>query len=158
MTPIEQIDAVLKLLAEDETLQPYASDGEILAALIVKYPESEHLGYGMDTLRILNKLVKDGYVDFKEDNFKSGHILIERPNKYFITFDCGLFHQQGGYAEQLRNQNSHDARMESLEDSAKANRQWMLWLTVLVALGTTVAASYYLLEILNHWYFVYPRH
>lgn len=88
--------------------------------------------------------IKDGFALKKEIlHTKETNKLLD--NKYYITFDGKLFHQQGGYAEQFR-QNEYKKWLEeklmkttidSNVSSHSANK--LFWITLIVAIAGVIA-------------------
>jgi hypothetical protein len=74
---------------------------------------------------------------------------------YAILLKGKIFIDNGGYIGQIKSENDGNIRMETLEKNQKISRRMMNWLTFFVAIGTLVAAWYYL-EMLNkdvyHWW------
>jgi len=80
---------------------------------------------------VLNKIVEDGYA-------------IKVNGDYQITFNGEFFKFNGGYKGEYERNNK--ALLEE-----RKNQKNMVWLTGILAVGTTIAAYYYLLQIWN-WY------
>jgi hypothetical protein len=158
VTPIQRIDAVLDLLANDSMLKPFATDDDILAALLTKYPQlKENEGQTSELLRMLEKLQKDGYADVRKSFTEFVGHKFENPYTYFITFEGALFHQQGGYQGQLNRQNVEKIRADKLAYDNRANQKNTVLLTFVLAVAAIIPALYYSLEIRQHHHGFYQN-
>lgn len=81
---------------------------------------------------IIQKLKNDGYITEKQ--------IPDAQPVYNLTFTGSLF---DGY-------NKNQVKIQKLSRQTR-------FLTVVVSIGTGVAAIYYLLEILNHLFCIYPK-
>ena len=72
---------------------------------------------------------------------------------YWATPQGRIFILRGGYMEQDRKTNEDRQRINSLEETRKAQETTLVWLTGLIALGTLIAGWYYLTELCEyyHW-------
>lgn len=89
---------------------------------------------------IIKRLVKDGYI-----------VEQKRPNEqnvYSITFDGLIFE---GYVHENASIRKEQERLRTLENHQLELSKRMNFLTSVMAVGTTVAAIYYLIEILKHF-------
>lgn len=65
----------------------------------------------------------------------------------------GILHLKGnGYIGQFNRRHAESIRLEAVESSAKANRTFQTWLTFFVALGTLIAAWYYITELYKFYH------
>ncbi len=98
---------------------------------------------------ILNKLAKDGYVDFIEKNEIASiryHTDGENIVRYYsISYEGRVFLDLvGGYVKQAGLNLSESIRLDKLENDQRESRNQLNFLTKLIAAGTLVAAVYYL--------------
>jgi len=113
---------------------------------------------------ILNKLIKDGYVDFKDEALHdtisaqfTGRAEIKRT--YIISFEGLFFFQNhGGYKKQTENNLSQQVRLEKLETQQRKNNEKLTTLTFWIALASGVAAVYYIIEILIELHTIFNNH
>jgi len=73
---------------------------------------------------------------------------------YHVTFKGLIFE---GYNLQWSNSQREINELKSLRTSSQSNSEKMTKLTNWVMIGTTIAALYYFLEILNHWFCIYSK-
>ncbi|MFE3872203.1 hypothetical protein ACFX5F_13320 [Flavobacterium sp. ZS1P70] len=105
----------------------------------------------------LLKLVKDGYVNQNSENTTDQLFDTPRTNYFYnISFEGRVFIKNGGYENQNReNQkkenwnNEMTERQNALEEQQSSNQFQLVLLTWVIAIGTLVAAAYYLIEILK---------
>lgn len=119
--------------------------------LVSKTPELEINKTMYD--EIIRKLVEDGYV---REELAAGS-----PPTYHLTFN-GLSFK--GYEEEVNTQNAEKTRLGNLESENQLfqreglnNARRMNLLTLILAIGTGIAAVYYILEILHHCWKIYPH-
>ena len=149
---IKQIDGLLNYLYSDRGNSSFES---ILSGLNA-IEESKDIA-GDELLRMLNKLIRDGFVHFEDipagydDPFTKAPIKFRR---YSISFDGKLFIEQGGYTQQAIRRNAESIRVETLERFQKATADRMTYLTIILAAGALIAALYYLVELYwkYHWF------
>jgi len=105
-----------------------------------EYLVKEMYSYGLTRIevgRIIDKLKRDVYI-------------IESINYlgifYAATFDSFMFL---GYEKEYIFKLSENNRLGKLETAQMENQEKMTWLTTLVAVGTLIAAIYYLIEIIK---------
>ena len=77
---------------------------------------------------------------------------------YSITFDGRFFIQAGGYVRRAELNLSENIRMEKLEIATTANQLLTTRLTILIAVGTLLAAIYYGIEIYKELHLFFHRH
>lgn len=110
---------------------------------------------------ILRKLEKDGFVikhPLKTPYTESGTPRVRIEYQFTITFDGKIFSKQGGYTLEDIHSREQNTRLEKLELATMANRKLTTGLTVLIAVGTLVAAIYYMIEILDKFSHVLHSH
>lgn len=150
MNPFKQIDFVFFILKERSELSADFSK-EYIWDHIKQTPEIEINRQKYE--EILQRLLNDGYI--KET------IKPETQPTYHLTFGGRLF---PGYEkeEETLNQNQH--KLEALEkansdfqNSSTMSAKKLNLLPLILAIGTLIAALYYVFEILNHWFYIYPE-
>jgi len=103
-----------------------------------------------ELLPILNKLVKDKYLDFhpretqKTFSFSNNDFTLETEKYYSITFEGIFFIQIGGYVAQEELKSSDDARLKKLEKRNRKTQNKIKNFTVWIAIGAIIASAYYL--------------
>ena len=131
--PIEQLDAVLKTLADSKnnrlgiTLGSIAYEANVIErGKIVGLP---------DINLVLDKLIKDKYV---EVNVYSNP---KPENRYSITFEGYFFiKEEGGYSGRYNLQSSEKNRLDNIEKDQIKRDESIKKLTAWVAIGTVAAA------------------
>ena len=106
-----------------------------------------HFEYDKEQVRsVVMKLARDNYVDIvKEDltivDFKKeiGYVSEWKVRR---NFEGDLFVEQGSYIQQKINSVDENSRMDRIENELRANRNWTLWLTVVLTVGTIAQALY----------------
>lgn len=133
---LEQIDFVLNFLKSKQDLDASFSY-MIIENHIKRTPE---LNITITILReILKKLVNDGYISEK--------ITPGIQPIYNVSFEGLVFE---GYVHENEANQKEQERLRILENRQLALSRRMNVLTLVVAIGTTVAAVYYLLEIVKY--------
>jgi hypothetical protein len=142
-TAIQKVDIVLKFLANNIEAKPSITDGTLFSLLTKKHPELENQeDFGSDLLRILNKLAKEGYVDFEDT-------VPPTIRKYYITFDGKVLNDEGGYE---RASNSEDVRRrweDELLIKGEKNGERLNTLTLILGIGTIALA---IIEVIKLYY------
>jgi len=90
-----------------------------------------------DQHSILNKLKKDGYIDFIEsdgDKFPKGTAL------YFILFEGLLLLQNGGYVQILINEDNQNTYLKNAQRVSSRNEKILAWGTVGLVIATAFLA------------------
>jgi len=95
---------------------------------------------------IINKL--------KEDKLITEVIQEDAQTTYHVTFKGLIFE---GYKQQWSDSQRENNELKSLRQTSHINSLKMTRLTRWVMFWTSIAAIYYLLEILNHWFCIYPK-
>jgi D-alanine-D-alanine ligase-like ATP-grasp enzyme len=122
ITSLRQLDTVLN------SLKTHAEEIALHDLKIILEKEGSVFNTG-DLRKLLQKIVKNEFAT--EGNY----------NHYTITKDGQIFE---GYEKQYLATVSENSRLDALESELKENRKWTLYLTILIAAGTLVAAIYYL--------------
>ncbi|SDP55414.1 hypothetical protein SAMN05428975_1776 [Mucilaginibacter sp. OK268] len=97
--------------------------------------------------RYLDQLIDDGYIMLTADDAGTRIYIIKIKG---LLFD--------GYEQQILSRISENTRLETLENSQRANQTLTTWLTVLIAFGTLLAAVYYSIEICNRFSPILHQH
>lgn len=142
LKPIEKLDFVLNYLSTNKSRK-----GGLSLVSILKDTQPI-INDGDELLKVLEKLEKDGYIGFKE------RMPLNKPPLiyfYYATFSGEYLNSQGGYQELHRKENLEKTRLQDIELKATVNRKTVTSLTWIIAVGTFVAALYYLLEILKYF-------
>lgn len=139
---ITWIDAVLDYLAaptedppnDNDAYTNYIEDKVVWQHLSLMHPEMKAQAFKSIAPRILEKLLKDGYVNHKD-------IVYEGSVKhgYAATFEGVLFSQSKGYRGQLDAINAA-AVHQATEDQ---RNKYLLLITFSIGVSTAVAAVYY---------------
>lgn len=141
----EKMDLILKKFSLLENGCMYLANYNVQRS--VSYDIKDRVydeSFGMnifDTIELLRILEEDRYMKSfpKEDQ-----MLWE----YRITMKGKLFIGNGGYSQQKINDSFEKHRILSLEKNQMSNDLRMFWVTVVLAIGTSIAALYYLHELL----------
>ncbi len=147
LSPIQQLDFVLS------SLDNYSKTiNEIQKELNLEISTFK------DVRMILEKLVKDKYAqEIKEEVRYEGPAFLKPPGgtwsySYKLSFEGKVFIQQGGYREQFKVNVAENIRLDNLEKRQKHFEWNQTLLLTLVAVGTLIAAVYYLMEIGVHYH------
>ena len=141
LTSIEKLDAVLNVLDDSYKAQIAkhitVPIGQLPLEEIILFLNNFFIQiYRYDLNLILNKLMKDDFVDQGIDSHKT---------VYSISIEGSVFYEQGGYQQRILEANQAKYNLSyQISLSNKLNR-----LTGWIAFGTSVAAVYYLLEIVK---------
>jgi len=142
VTPLEQIDFVFFYLRE-------------------KVTSGGHWGYqniwfhvkGASETGINKTLLDEIIVKLKDDGLITEINNLDSQSTYHVTFKGLTFN---GYASEKQSLQAEKERLKILDEKTLKLTSWTTRLTWIIAIGTFVAAIYYLLEILNHWFCIYP--
>ena len=143
--PLFQLDTVLMFL--------YKGAGIIHTIKHVTKDVSKEIDVdGNDVFLILKQLEADNYIDEYSISDPDDNRLTPKEIKgYSINFNGKLFLKQGGYKLQAINNVAENSRLKKLEIDQVANQKKMTFLTIAIAVGTLVAAVYYIIEICNRF-------
>jgi hypothetical protein len=147
---ISELDDILNFLSSRKAV-PFLNDAQILEFLSKENKlkiEHQYL------LKILAKLVKDGYVDAEDRYHGPGEVMFAHTERiYWINWDGIYFLQTGGYEKDIQRKN------EAVEISHEVQKT-QLKLTVLtrwIAAATITAAIYYILEFIKDFKMVFQH-
>jgi hypothetical protein len=149
--PNYNIDEVLRILAVQEKpwyIEQVQLGFKLLAkGIIIRDGQMQEL---------MAKLIKDGYVLQTNRNPKSYYdadmkISISYEIIYSITFEGRIFITKGGYTREIQELKRNNQRLHNIEKQQQSNKKWMLGLTIILAIGTTIAAVYYGLLIWDRY-------
>jgi hypothetical protein len=134
LSPIQKLDVVLKFLSND---RGYADISYIIKGL-TKKEELKNEFPGDDTIRVLDKLIKDGFVQYEDRPTSRTALFTNDPELirvYWISFDGKVFNEEDGYKRKQKND-----RIELLYKNAT---------TFALIFGGVAAGVYYTVEILK---------
>lgn len=132
------LDDLLNVIAKLNRKSDFNSIQNILR---LQYPYTNEIAEQV-IYSAFRKLRKDGYVtDVKEtlSNEMGSNILAEFIS-YEVSFEGIVFSKFGGYSQEKNNQLRRDK-----QDTR--NRNQLLFLNIVIALGTLIAGVYYLIQI-----------
>ena len=141
MTPTEKLDKVLSIFSDNPK---HLKTTELQNILIDTWPAKRE-----ELIMIIDKLRKDDYV-----------IMIS-PDQFQISFEGDLLIKSGGYAKKYADDERENIRLTALESfqheynvAQRKQATTLNWLTFWVAVGTLIAAVYYLTELYwkYHWF------
>lgn len=124
-TQLEKLDILLSLFKNEEVAIGPFFIREMMEGQGATVSDSE-------IQRFINQLAADKY------------IMQDHDYNWMIRIEGLLFE---GYAQKITNTAAENTRLENIEQAQKTNRNWMTFLTILIAVGTLVAAIYYGIEI-----------
>jgi len=143
MNPYNQIDFVFSFLKQRSNLS--ADFGkENIWSHIERTPEMEINRQVFE--EILQRLLDDGYI--KET------LRTDSQATYHLTFNGRIFE---GYFNRNESLNEEREWVKNLQVQTLNNSRMLNLVTWIIAIGTLFAAIYYILEILNHWFCIYPK-
>jgi hypothetical protein len=148
MTPIEQLDYVLKFMVMSPAARGHMTDGQIECTINPREGGkiSEVIAQD-DLLPILGKLVLDGYLHREIPVPLSTNPIVNALNgiaRYSVTWEGKCFLEQGGYEAQRKENIRIEEERENRYRAEEVRGKQMTNLTIILAAGTTVAALYYL--------------
>ncbi len=109
-------------------------------------------------LSVLKRLEKDGFVEYDDRAVTPGH---PENRVYRLTFDGRFRAENGGYLAEADHRRAEADRMiaeniraAALERFQRANANRMTYLTIILVVGTVIAALYYSTELYwrYHWF------
>jgi len=139
LTLLEKLDTVLKCL------EKHHSEGHhtLISIQIFLDKEQPEVKWG-ETLYILKKLAKDGFIDTKEIPIPHTASI---ETYYNINFEGRILNEEKGYVSK----NNALQAISTMQQRQATLYERIYWLTVAIAIGTTVAAIYYGVEILKNF-------
>ena len=140
MTLLKKLDATLICLQKHHKEKHH----NLISIATILQTEQPDIDFG-EIKSILNKLKKDGFIDTQEipiPTTDSTEIY------YNINFEGRIFNEQGGYDRRNEQNNELTVLRKQQHSLQVQNRN----LTIAVAIGTTVAALYYGLEIFKYFF------
>ncbi|HWZ13806.1 MAG TPA: hypothetical protein VNW95_01110 [Mucilaginibacter sp.] len=124
LSPIEQLDYVLAFFVKNPSDIGFGKMRAVIMIVADKVINDRTL-----TALILDKLVKDQYLTLQEHYSFAGELIADGGDHYVLTFDGAVFHQQGGYKQQMINANQNEYQTKSY-----ARRLiWATWSAGIVA-------------------------
>lgn len=152
MTPLEQIDFVFSYIKNKEDLSASFSTEYIWNLYVSKSPETQITRFIFN--EIIRQLIDDEYI-------RELPIIESSQKTYHVTFKGRIF--EGYVANNIASKQSIK-RISDLEEEnrkfqkrALKNSHQLNCLTIILAIGTMIAALYYIIEILNHLFLIYPQ-
>lgn len=139
LSPIQQLDLVLDLFANKLEGGCY-SKFDIQKFL---WEISEVNIELIALLPILNRLIKDGNIELKEEKGPGiePYFIETITTVYSITFDGEVFNQEGGYEEQVKRKDAKFKLDESRIIQAEKNAERLNTFTLYLAFGTGALAA-----------------
>jgi hypothetical protein len=145
------LDEILKILNKDRKL-PVSGRNHLNPDIILRDVLKTDSDRFDDFYEIMEILEKDGFI--KRLNLNSGISMIDKYRDCLITMQGSLFIEDGGYTQERINETETKTRLIALElrQSRMANR--LFWINLTIAIGTSIAALYYLTELYwkYHWF------
>ncbi len=149
LTPLERLDKVITYLNEN-LIRPVHTLMEISMGLKKEKTEIEN----SELLLILNKLEQDKFIEV--ENREAKHTtapdkeeIITIESYFSITFEGRLFNQEGGYARKKAREDIELNRLKTLEQNERKQAKGLVFLQIIIAIGTAIASFYYILEIIK---------
>jgi len=131
-----ELDYVLHFLATSPYAKGLITEKDLTKHISTEIIQNERL------LKILNKLIKDNFLKTEIRELNTG---IE--SVYIITFDGLVYDELGGYnATYLENN-----KLKNILEQQNKNQEQIKYLTIIIAIGTGMAAIYYFLEIVKYF-------
>jgi hypothetical protein len=144
LAPIQKLDIVLDFLSNNLKATPSITDGVLYSALIALHPELDTDEFGSDLIRMLEKLIKEGNVDFHDTHYPIEAGLLGPQEhvvrNYKITFDGKLLSDNGGYMQTLKSSEARKRWEDSLLEKGERNGEWLNFLTLILGIGTIALA------------------
>ncbi len=137
MTLLEKLDTVLKCLEKHHSEKHH----NLISIQEILDKEQPEVKWG-ETLFILKKLAKDGYIDTREISIPDS---ASTEIYYNINFEGRILNEENGY---VAKNNSLQA-ISSLQKRQSILNEKLYRLTIWVAVGTVIAAIYYGIEIIK---------
>jgi hypothetical protein len=171
ITPIQLLDEVLTFICVKPIAKGNIEQGKLITELkkVIPLIDIED-DFASQILRVFDKLEKENYIICEQRNVRYNDLSGEGATRleycYRVTFDGKLFFEQGGYSKKYAHDESERNRLTALESSQleynEAQRKQAATLNKLtfwVAVGTLLAAVYYMTELYwNHGWFHFGHH
>jgi hypothetical protein len=148
-----QLDQLLRFIDKhsDGKLKPFFTEGDLQKLIEEEQPDlgnNQYPNQFYEVLRMLNKLIKDGYVASEqiiEYEIHRSHVTIPviKGNKYYITYDGRCFE---GYVKQKERRELKDAQTTSRENKLVLDSERLAIGTKYLWIATFVLA---LVEVLK---------
>ena len=144
MNSIEKLDAVLECFVNIQIHQTMLNEEEILSQIDkTKIRDRDEL------IKVLKKLVKDEYLEIQLRFNNYSNVSSEH---YTLTFEGDYFYRyEGGYLGKFRKAAEHEMQIEYYRNIQTSQANKLNTLTTWIAIGTIIAAIYYLCEIIKTW-------
>ena len=144
LTPIQKLDIVLAAISNEPAFRTAL---HTMVLVLEKGIELNELKLILDKLEV-DRFATHDYVEGQKS------ITGTKMPTYKITFEGLYFSKSGGYYQKSLNDTSENIRLKSLEVSRQSQGRALNWLTFWIALGTIIAAIYYLTELYwkYHWF------
>lgn len=143
MTPIPKLDGVLKILASQyPVIKEYS--------LSNFYTYENELGLiAAELFFIMEKLEEDGYVKIRHTPETSETPGLTTAIPYYsITFKGAFFIlNKNGYTGEIFRDTAESTRLDKIDAELRANRNWTLWLTIVLTVGTLIQSLYCLVSL-----------
>ena len=151
LTPLEKLDKVITYLNEN-LIRPVHTLAEIGEGLKNEKAEIEN----SELLLILNKLKQDKFIEIENREIKyltapDTEEIITIELYFSITFEGRLFNQEGGYTRKKEKEDVEINRLKTLEQNERRQAKGLVFLQIIIAIGTAIASFYYILEILKDY-------
>ena len=147
MTLIEKLDNVLSFMVNS----PFMKRGVTLDVLNGLVNRKKGMDLTDDELeKIIEKLIEKGFVSVNEksENFNDNGFYNQRMVKYYDgKLEGAIFCSEGGFQGEISKRDAENTRVDKIERAQKTYRRTTIWLTVILAFGTSIAAWYYWLEV-----------
>ncbi len=144
LTSVEKLDLILKFFLESPHAFPLVHDETLL-----KYLSPDIVANAVELKQILDKLVKDEYINFDLRSINGGSVAVKH---YKLTFEGDYFFRyEGGYLGKFKKEKENEAQLDfyrknQVEQALRLNK-----LTTWISIGTVIAAIYYIGELIRIW-------
>lgn|GEM_PF-4828274 len=141
-TSIQRIDWVLEWFATSGLVKNGCDFNFAYKHIVEKHPVlSEEQDWGIELIKILKKLEKDGYIDVIPETQAPpvlGIKIYSHPKLYVISFEGDVFNEQRGYKGEIDKDSLQERRTTQT-----------LTMTKLIAIGVIPPMLYYMVEIIK---------
>ena len=143
------LDEILKRLNADRQFpvgERHHLNADIILREVIKTDRHE------DFIELMEILKEDGFI--KTVNMAPNLSKVDLFRDCLITMQGSFFIENGGYSQKSVDASSENTRLKNLETSRKIQSKVLNWLTCIIAVGTLIAAVYYLTELYweHHWF------